>query len=1100
MCHVFIIRCHDLFKLSLLAAILWVSCQNSIPTDVRQAMGDLPEEVDFNFHIRPLLADRCYKCHGPDDEAREANLRLDLEEGAFSTLEGSAYRPFVPGNLRRSQAWQRIISPIEDFMMPPPQSHLNLSDYEKALIASWIQQGAKWKDHWSFVAPERPLVPEVPMGSVFNEIDQFVQSKLMEKDLTPSEMSAKEVLIRRVTLDLTGLPPTLEEIDAYHKDTSAQAYEKVVDRLLRTDAHAERLTMEWLDVARYGDTQGLHMDAERNYWPWRDWVLSAFKSNMPYDTFVLQQMAGDLLPNPGRDQILATAFHRNHPISSEGGVPDEEFRQKYVQDRTNTTATAFLGLTLECASCHDHKFDPVSQKEYYQMSAFFNNLDELGLVNEASIDPGGMGPKQASGPVLLLPDSIQEIQMNKLARNLERVGHEIDAYRTHVISSKQYIQSLPKGMISIPEPEASFAFDNIGSYQIEEDVVHRIQNNQPIDKIIDRNPYSLACGEIEVVEGRIGSALRSPAEMDLVFLKHVGQFDVYHTYSAGCWLKTEKTGQFQTIVGNSGAMGNGWRGWDFYLDTLNRLSLKLVSMLPQNYLQVTGSKSLEAGKWYHVFFTYDGSGKASGVRLFVDGESLTVEIDRDHLYGTIQRRWRARPGWPHRPLMVFRSGRYHTGENGVFTGSIDQLQFFDQELSPLEIAKIFYQEESADQEKVTSNNDALLAHHLLRNQPAFSQLTDSLRTLVRQMINLNAEIPEVMVMKDQAKVRKTYVLDRGQYDAPTEEVFPSTPAAILAFDDSLPQNRLGLALWIIDKKNPLTARVIINRYWQMMFGRGIVETSHDFGTQGALPTHSKLLDWLAMEFRDSGWDLRQMLKKMAMSHTYRQSSKVESEALERDPRNLWLSRAPNFRLSAEMIRDNALASSGLLNFKWGGPSVKPNQPDGIWDYGGLVSGRYRQDTAGNQYRRSLYTYIRRTSPHPAMVAFDAPNRTVCTVRRESTNSPIQALVLLNDPQFVEAAKVLAERMQVEGGPDLSEQLTLGFRLVTSRHPSVPELAKLEEQFDLAYHSFQKNNEAIHNLLSVGDYAVDKNLSSPSTAALTIVANTLLNHDESYHRR
>ncbi len=1071
--------------------VLW-DCQRG-PSLAGELDLPLPEVVDFNFHIRPLLSDRCYKCHGPDDNTREAGLRLDLKDGAFDRLPDSGKRALVPGSKRRSAVWTRISSDDPEYMMPPPDSHLKLDAREKALIARWIEQGAEWKDHWAFLVPTPPALPPVEGPTIHNEIDQFIQAKLAEQGLQPSLPAGRERLIRRVSMDLTGLPPTLDEVDAFVADESPSAYEELVDRLLAAETSAERLALEWLDVARYGDTQGLHMDAERRYWPWRDWLIEAFHQNMPYDTFIIWQMGGDLLPKPKREQILATAFHRNHPISSEGGVANEEFRQKYVQDRTNTTATAFLGLTMECASCHDHKFDPISQREYYQMSAFFNNLNELGLVNESSVYDSGLGPKHSSGPVLLLPDSAQEKTVARLKETIARLRDERATLQVEVDPTHK-----PHPATRPPQAVATFAFDELRPTRVEHGVVHRIQNNQPVDKMVDRDRRSLACGELEVVPGKVGSALRSPGEMDLVFLKSVGHFDVGDPYTVAAWIRSEKTGEFQSIVGSSGAMGNGWRGWDFFIDTSDHLSIKLVSMLPQNYMQVTSEAQLPVDQWSHVVFSYDGSGQARGLRLYIDGQQVPVLVDNDHLYSTIRRRWRPSSTWPERPLMVFRSGRYHTGENGVFTGSIDQLNFYDHELSALDVA-LLYQQEAGETDAQADWGD-LAADHALRNHPRYQLLGAQLKEALDEWTQLTRQIPEVMVMQEMQQRRSTYILDRGQYDSPTEQVYAATPAAILPFSEHLPKNRLGLAQWLVSPEHPLTSRVTVNRYWQMLFGRGLVETPHDFGTQGALPTHPKLLDWLALDFQQSGWDLRALLKKMVMSYTYRQASEVTPDHQAADPKNLWLARAPSYRWQAELIRDNALAAAGVLNPTVGGPSVKPYQPEGIWDYGGLVSGRYQADTTGGQYRRSMYTYIRRTSPHPAMVAFDAPPRSVCTVRRENTNSPIQALVLLNDPQFVEAAKVLAQRMQRTGGPSIDEQLILGFRLACGRRPSKTELGLLQEQYQASYDRFADDRTAAADLLQTGVAGLDPNLSVTKTAALTVVASSLFNFDEAYMKR
>ena len=1083
-----------------LTLLFGIACMSQYSGDEAELERELPDKVDFNFHIRPLLADRCYACHGPDDQTREAGLRLDTEVGAFGQLDESKGHAIVKGSLSRSVAWQRITEPDPEKTMPPPESHLSLSDVDKALIKKWIEQGAEWKDHWAFIPPQKAFLPDSFLVKSGNPIDFFIQQKLAEKGLSPSPEVGKERLIRRLFFDVTGLPPSLEEVDAFLADSSEYAYANLVDHLLKTEAHAERLALDWLDVARFGDTQGLHVDPERYNWPWRDWVISAFHRNMPYDEFITWQMAGDLLPQATREQKLATAFHRNHPTSSEGGIPDEEFRQKYVQDRTNTTATAFLGLTLECAACHDHKFDPISQREYYQFSAFFNNLKEVGMVNEYRVKQGGSGPVYASGPSLLLPEKDTERELHLIERGLESLKEEKQLLIEEVLQTKEFLEFAKDPPILAPQADSYFPFNSIEPYTPEHAVVHRIQGNAPIHLIVDQNEVSLASGKPELVNGKIGKALYSPKEVDLVFLNGEGSYESYDSFSGAAWVSTEKTGEFQTIFGNSGAMGNAWRGWDFFLDTLNRPAVSLVSVRPQNYLQVIADPSIEMDKWYHLAFTYDGSMEAGGLNLYVNGKKVPIHIEYDNLYGTIKRRWRKRGEWEERPLMVFRSGRYHTGENGVFTGKIDEVQLFNRCLSTPEIQVLYEQQEEVAPSPSQSYSRNFMVPYLLQKDSTYQEIQNRQKELLVRRTRLLEEVPEIMVMEDRSEVRPTFLLDRGQYNAPKEEVFVGTPQAVMPFPVEAPPDRLGLARWLTNEKNPLTARVAVNRYWQLIFGKGLVDTPHDFGTQGALPSHPDLLDWLAVNFMETGWNVRDLLKLMLTSQTYKQSSLSSEVQRERDPNNTYLSRSPSYRMTAEMIRDNALAASGLLVRKVGGPSVKPYQPKGVWDVGVLVSGPYTESTGEDLYRRSMYTYIRRTSPHPAMVVFDAPNRLVCTAKRENTNTPLQALVLLNDPQFVEAARVLAARMLKEGGVSLEDQLIYGFRLLCGREPEERELSLLADQFQKAYTKFNASTSEANELLSVGEYPLPLNMDKSRLAAMTGVANALMGFDEVYIKR
>jgi len=1044
------------------------------------------EKVDFSSQIKPLFADRCFKCHGPDDNARVTDFRLDKEDLAFAELSDGD-RAIVKGNSNQSSIWQRIHSDDPDVRMPPPDSNLVLSDAEKELITKWIRQGAKWQQHWAFTAPRKA---KLPAGTNHheneNQIDRFVAAQLTKRGLSPSPEADKARLIRRVSFDLTGLPPSLEEIDAFVADQSPDAYRRLVDRLLTTDAYAERMTMEWLDVARYGDTQGMHGDRERHHWPWRDWVIEAFKQNMPYDEFIVSQLAGDLLPNAKREQKLATAFHRNHPVSAEGGIVDEEFRIKYVQDRVNTTAMAFMGLTLECATCHDHKFDPISQREYYELSAFFNNQKEIGMVAEG----GG-----SSGPVLLLPNDETDAKLQKLSGEINQTRNELETRRQTITSSPEQLTK----PITAPAADATFPLDAIRPEKIKtKGTIHRVVRNTPIDKLVDENSNSVASGQPDVVPGRVGNALRLNDEYDLVFLREGGKFELNEAYSAGAWIRTEKDGENQTVLGIAGELGNAWKGWDLFLDQDNRLSMRMIGFWPHNYMQTTTKSAIPKDEWHHVLFTYDGSGKASGIRLYIDGELTECRTDYDALYRSIVHSWGEQEGWPQKPVMVGRSGRFYTGDNGVFLGAIDHVQLFARVLSQIEIASLYADQTQTEASKPT---DEAMSDHQFQHDEAAQTLLKKLRRQLGKKLDLLKPVKEIMVMADLPVRRKTFILDRGQYNAPTTEVSPSVPAMLLPLQEELPRNRLGLAKWLVDPRHPLTARVTVNRYWQMIFGRGIVNTPQDFGTQGAAPSHPKLLDWLAVDFIESGWDVRRLLKTMVMSATYRQSTAATPEQFELDPANIYLARGPSYRLPAEMIRDNALVASGLLNRQLGGASVKPYQPKGLWVEKTGPGSAYKHDSGERLYRRSMYTFVRRTTPHPAMTAFDAPNRSVCVVKREKTNTPLQALVLLNDPQFVEAARVLAQRVLRESSDKpAQQQVELAFRLVCGRSPSENELNILVAQYRDAVRRFGKDTETAETLLKVGEYLAEDGLATEKAAAMTVVANTILNFDEAYTKR
>ena len=1033
----------------------------------------LPEQVDFNYHIKPLLSDRCYACHGPDENKRETDLRLDIEDGAFNTKLSSGGRAIVPSSLNRSHIWERINNTDPEEMMPPPESNLSLNEYEIALIGKWIEQGAEWKPHWSFIPPEKPSLPEVDKSEwTKNPIDNFTLSNLEKLKVEPEPEADKERLLRRVTMDLTGLPPTIEEIDAFLNDGSPVAYEKVVDRLLATDAYAERMAMEWMDVARYADSHGLHADGWRLMWPWRDWVIKAFKENMPYDEFITLQLAGDLLPNATQDQKLATAFHRNHPMTAEGGAVDEEFRLEYVFDRANTTATAFLGLTMECARCHDHKFDPISQKEYFQLSAFFNNVKELGMTG----DDGNYGPH------LLLHTKETQEALDVLNEKIAKTEEKLDYSDKEIKDLDQYI-----GKVRNPKMHAHFPLDQIVNVKID----------GKDEKRLDGNRKGQVNGEPEVVDGKIGKAVKFDSEYDLLQLSDAGVFEWTEPFSAGAWVKTGKSGENQSIFCTTGNKNNFWRGWEFYIDSLNRPSIQMIHSLPHNYLHVGSDESIKTNEWVHIMFTYEGTGKAKDLNLYIDGKKTSTIVKYDQLYKSIYPVTNSShlPD-PKRTIQVGKSRRAFTGENGIFEGIIDDIRVYKESLTPLEVANL------VGVEIDPQDNDMLREHHFKRDNNYQVQMS-VLKKLLGEKLDLLNTVSEVMVMEEMSNPRPTFILDRGQYDAPTERVFPGTPESVLSFSSDLEANRLGLAKWVVSDDNPLTARVAVNRYWQLFFGRGIVKTPQDFGNQGSLPSHPKLLDWLAVNFIESGWDIKALNKLIVTSATYRQSSMVAPEKRDLDPENKLLARGPSYRLQAEMIRDNALASSGLLVNEVGGKSVKPYQPDSLWIEKGSFSHillNYKHDKGDDLYRRSMYTFIRRTSPPPAMTVFDQPTRSVCTVKRETTNTPLQALVLMNDPQFVEAARVLAERMQKESGPEVNDQVTYGFRLLTGRKPVEQEVAVFANLYELEKDKYEQDPKSAVALLNVGEFKTDPSLTKTETAALTTVASMMMNHDEAYMKR
>ena len=740
---------------------------------INESSQELPETISFNFHVKPILSDKCFLCHGPDAGTREAGLRFDIKEGAFGALgELKDHFAIVPGKPDESKMVYRITNKDPNVRMPPLNSNLTLTEYEKNILVKWIEQGAKWESHWSFVPPVNPEIPEIKDENwAKNEIDYFIAAKLESKGLKPNQRATKEKLIRRLYFDLTGLPPSLEAIDAFLNDTDNNAYEKVVDQLLASETYGERMSSDWLDVARYADSHGYQDDMERTMWPWRDWVIYAFNSNLPFDKFMTWQLAGDLLENPTKEQIIATGFNRNHKITQEGGVVDEEYRVEYVMDRTITTTKSLIGITMECGRCHDHKYDPISQKDFYQLYSFFNQVDEKGRITYSEI----------------------------------------------------------------PEP--------------------------------------------------------------------------------------------------------------------------------------------------------------------------LIELNSE----------------------------------------------------------------------------------IIKNEVPFIQKPDSIKEL------------KLMVMEDTPGIRKTHILNRGAYDALGEIVTFGTPESILAFDESLPKNRLGLAKWFFDKKNPLTARVAVNRYWQLIFGRGIVSTPADFGNQGAIPSHPELLDWLAVTFREDGWDIKRLIKKMVLSATYQQSSKITKKGLSLDPENELLARGARYKLPAEMIRDNALAISGLLVHKVGGPSVKPYQPAGLWKEktggGGGSIANYSLGTGEDLYRRSIYTFWKRTAPPPSMMTFDTASRDFCEVKRQKTSTPLQALILLNDPQYIEAARVLATNILKKDFDNDEDKTTLLFRSITSRFPDEKELQNMMTYLKESGEGMLDPDKTPSDLLEIGSATLDETVDKEELYKYTTLACVIMNLEE-----
>ena len=1021
------------------------------------------EKVDFNFQVRPILADRCFKCHGPDEKARKAKLRLDLAENAYAIRDPkSGKRPVVPHHPEQSELIRRITTPDDDDRMPPVASNLTLTDEEKGVLRRWIEQGAEYKAHWAFIPVQKPVVPSVgDQSQLRNPVDHFVMERLAREGLKLSPEASRETLIRRLSFDLRGLPASLEEIDAFLGDNSPAAYERLVDKFLASPAYGEHQANDWLDVARFADTYGYQNDVNRDMSAWRDWVIRAFNDNLPYDQFITSQLAGDLLPSATRDEILATAFNRLHRQTNEGGSVEEEFRIEYVADRVATAGTAFLGLTLGCARCHDHKYDPVTQKDFYQMSAFFNNIDESGLYSHFT--------RATPSPSLLLYEAGQEAKHKALLDRISAKEKQLDRLAQDEQPAFASWSASSASAIAAPEPAAAFSFEQI--------------TNDTTPNGFGTNGATLVDSP-ESVEGKVGRALKFSGDNSAV-CKGVGVFNRTTPFSFSLWLKPTENQERAMIFHRSRSWtDSASRGYEMLLED-GVPTFSLVHFWPGNAIKLRARQQLPLNAWSHLVVTYDGSSRAAGVHLYLNGEPLAVDTIRDCLYKDILHRqeWGDMDA---SEVQLTLAARFR--DSGFKNGLIDEFEVFDRCVTPGEVKML------AGQPNDKPGQEALRTYYLSRISTNYQAALADLQVLRNEENELIDSVPEIMVMQEMPQRRQAYLLKRGAYDARGEPVEPGVPERILTFPKDLPRNRLGLAKWMIDRRNPLTARVAVNRAWRMHFGRGLVLTEEDFGTQGKLPTHPALIDWLAAEFMDQHWDLKALHKLIVMSATYRQTSVASPELQAKDPDNQLLARGPRHRLRAEEIRDNALAVSGLLSPKIGGPSVKPYQPDRLWEQSGTAS-HYVQDEGEGLYRRSMYTFWKRIVPPPNMLIFDAPTREVCTTRRETTTTPLQALVLLNDPQFVEAARVLAEQLIRDCGEDMPGFVRRGFRLTTGRSPKPREQQVLEQLYTEQLKRFADNPAAADEYLKIGEHPLDHSLPEQQVAATAVLASAMMNLDE-----
>jgi hypothetical protein len=1065
------------------------------------SLGAAPA-VDFNRDIRPLFSDHCFACHGPDERTRKADLRLDSRETALAWAK-SDDPMIVPGRPDLSPLIERVTSSDAAEVMPPAKHGKPLSPEQINLLIRWVEEGAEWREHWAFRPPAAPTLPEIGRSDwPAQPIDAFLLDRIEKAGLQPVPDADAATLLRRVTFDLTGLPPTPEEVDAFLADASPQAYERAVDRLLSSPHYGERMAVNWLDLARYADTSGYHFDGVRFMWLWRDWVIRAFNENKPYDTFTVEQLAGDLLPNPTRDQRVATGFVRNNMTTDEGGADPDEYLNKYVADRVNTFGNVWLGLTVACAECHDHKFDPLRTKEYYQLYAFFHNVPEPGLDRIRTDNPPPRLPVPTAEQAMQFVDA--DFRLRDAEKSLQDRSNELG--ETQEKWERETLAEPPPA----PDPGSVLArltFDDTLEVITRDGA--RPSLSSPATNLAPPGdgPRFIRDDRPEFVEGRLGRALKFDGRTHLE-LGPLAAFERTNAFSYGAWVRLQGNG---AILSQMGA-GPEHRGVDLFVND-GRFEVHLVHQFPDDAIKVKTREKFEGDHWRQVLATYDGSGRASGLKLYVDGRLRELEIEKDALQGSI-----AHPG-------PWRIGA--RANDGFFTGQIDEVRIYDREVTAEDARLAAFEgylpilKQSRGQRTELQRAD-LLRFYREHYAVDYLRAEKALAEARRGKNDLVAAIPTTMIMEEMDPPRDTFLLVRGNFLTKGERVFPATPEFLppirpaqvqnrpnrltIAFSEEPPgpdwtPNRLDLASWLFDPRHPLTARVTVNRYWAMFFGSGLLNTLNDFGAQGEWPNHPELLDWLAVRFRDGDptatppippWDLKALVRLIVTSRAYRQSPAVEPHKLERDPYNRLLARGPRLPLDAEFIRDNALAVSGLLNPKIGGRSVKPYQPPGLWDGTDSV---FVQDHGDDLYRRGLYVFWRRSAHYPSLAAFDAPNREVCTFLRQRTQTPLQSLVLMNDPAFVECARGLAQRVLREEPEDLQQRLTRAFRLVLGRQPAPDEITTLDRAYEQQLAGFQANPHAAQLLLKLGESPLPEDMDPVELSALTAVANVLLNLNE-----
>ena len=1029
---------------------------------VASSVHTLAAPIDFARDIRPILSDNCFTCHGPDANKRKGELRLDLKDSAFGKAKSGAIA-IVPGDTDKSELLKRIHATDPDDVMPPPKESKKLKPEQIELLRQWIKDGANWTGHWAFESVKPVAVPAI---STKSPIDAFVQTRLAKEGLKPAPEEDPARLLRRVSLDLTGLPPSIAEVDAFieasAKDRDA-AFSAAVDKLLASPHFGERLAVPWLDLARYGDTSGYHNDSLRDMWLWREWVINSFNSGMSFDQFTIEQLAGDLLPNATVQQQVASGFHRNVMTSDEGGLIEQEYLNLYVVDRVATTGVTWLGMTVACAQCHDHKYDPITQKDFYQVYAFFHNVPENGKDGVRDRNPK---------PFLQVPSPMQLAEQQRLTsevaaaeKSVQEIGKSLDAKqadweKAQVASGKT---TEPNG----PVVKFPLDADGVGT-----------------SDVAGKNIAGVLKGESTFVEGAVGNSFRVENK-GWVECGDAFSFEKDQSFTVAAWLRLKPAGG--SPFGKMESSGNV-RGWDVEFHG-TKPSFHLISKWPSNTIHVQAQRDLPADTFLHLAVTYDGTGKGAGVRMYVNGQLEPTKVVIDSLTETIK---------TPEPFSIGRRGAAGT----LFTGRVDDFRVYERTLNAGEVASLGAGATMAiaaiPVEKRTPEQKTQLQKLFRETQaPEFTAAQNKVAELKKSKETVERSIPNTMVMAEMAKPRDTFIKVRGQYDQDGEKVTAGVPAFLPQIPpraDGKPLNRLDFAKWLVSKEQPLTARVTVNRWWAMLFGTGLVKTTNDFGSQGEWPSHPELLDWLAGDFM-TDWNTKRVIKQLVMSSTYRQSSRVAPDLLARDSENRLLARGPRQRLDAEIIRDNALTIAGILNPKLGGKSIKPEQPPGTWEINEMGGYNYDKSKGDDLYRRGIYVYWRRSTVYPSFITLDAPTREFCNAQRAKTSTPLQSLVLMNDPVFVEAARAFALRILKEGGPDNPSKLRFAWRATLGRVPTDREIEILRKTLDAQLATYAQDKDAATALTKIGDLPNPEGINLSELAAWTALGNVLLNLNE-----